>query len=169
MDRTLQNVRQAATHRTTRNSRPYLRPLLWDNGEAHLLLAQLDPRKRPERVERRSEFLLWSTTTSQSLCSAIHTREGGNILNRRLEAHRVLLCEQVRAECRVTKHLLWERQRPCGDVIGLITSSSYYSHHMLLDLLYHNTHIAPCHTIQPILSEASSHDCETPSDRTQME
>jgi hypothetical protein len=38
------------------NSRPDLCALLRDDGEAYLLLAQLDPRERPKRVEGRCEL-----------------------------------------------------------------------------------------------------------------
>jgi hypothetical protein len=52
------------------DSRPHLCALLRYDGEAYLLLAELHPRERTERVERRGELcraLVVCTTVSENL------------------------------------------------------------------------------------------------------
>jgi hypothetical protein len=57
IDKTLNAVSEWRRHETRRDdSRPHLCALLGDDGEACLLFAELDPRERAERVQRRREL-----------------------------------------------------------------------------------------------------------------
>jgi len=49
-------------NRRVLNSRPHLSALLWYDSEAYLLLAELHPRQRAERIERRRELYTLSMT-----------------------------------------------------------------------------------------------------------
>lgn len=56
IERTLCKVNGKPSPMRYADSRPHLRALLRDDGEAHLLVAELGPRERTKRVERRGEF-----------------------------------------------------------------------------------------------------------------
>lgn len=58
IERTLHAVRTRDTKVRGVYSRPYLGALLWYDGEAYLLLAELHPRERAERIERRRELYM---------------------------------------------------------------------------------------------------------------
>lgn len=56
IESTLHLVRTSDTKIRSVYLRPYLRALLWYDGEAYLLLAELHPRERAERIERRCKL-----------------------------------------------------------------------------------------------------------------
>jgi hypothetical protein len=75
------------THKDCIDSRPDLCALLRYDSEAYLLLAELDPYERTERVEGRSELCITLAGIATLRCVHI-TCEGGNVLYLGFEAHR---------------------------------------------------------------------------------
>jgi hypothetical protein len=72
IDKTLDAVSEWRRHETRRDdSRPHLRALLGDDGEACLLFAELNPRERAERVQRRRE--LWGASAKRRGCNCVST------------------------------------------------------------------------------------------------
>jgi hypothetical protein len=65
IESTLHLVRTSDTKIRSVYSRPYLCALLWYDGEAYLLLAELHPRERAERIERRCKLYTVSAAISR--------------------------------------------------------------------------------------------------------
>ena len=89
IERTLHQVRMVVNGHVKNciDSRPDLCSLLRYDGEAYLLLAELDPCERTERIKGRSE--LWNTLAEVVTLKCVHvTCEGGDVLYLGFEAHR---------------------------------------------------------------------------------
>ena len=87
IESTLHLVRTSDTKIRSVYSRPYLCALLWYDGEAYLLLAELYPCERTERVEGRSELCNMLAGIVTLRCVHI-TCERGDVLYLGFEAHR---------------------------------------------------------------------------------
>jgi len=125
------------------HSRPHLGALLWDDGEAYLLLAELHPGKRAKRVEGCGK--LWEGGSGQSAPAATKAPCGSlvKVVTFWIEAlKRIVSCHPTREKSR--DHVEAKGEGPCE-----LTSSGLVLVLVLLlrQLVTSTTHMTPMYPV----------------------